>query len=102
MDVYLSSERKNKMNDKLRPCPFCGVKSTDVGFINHKANCYLMRKYMGDTKKNLLISWNTHPLEDELLEVLKHFVNSDWTSDEEYFETVTIGKAAIIKAEGKD
>lgn len=52
--------------EKLKPCSFCKAENTDVGFIGHTSECYLMRKYLGDTKDNLRESWNTRPIEDEL------------------------------------
>ena len=56
---------------ELGPCPFCGAKNTDVGFIAHTDDCYLMRRYMNAPKTKLIKSWNTRPLEDELRARLK-------------------------------
>ena len=51
----------------LKPCPFCGAENTDVGFIAHTDDCYLMRRYIGaSSRKELGIAWNTRPIEDEL------------------------------------
>jgi len=87
------------MNDKLRPCPFCGNLpriSPVTGEVLCNGNGHIA------TVAYTVRGWNTRPIEDKLLEALKHFVNSDWTSDEEYFEAVSIGKAAIAKAERRD
>ena len=48
------------MNDiELIPCPFCGAENTDVGFIGHTDDCYLILKYIGAAKKEQLIAaWN--------------------------------------------
>ena len=56
---------------ELVACPFCGAENTDVGFIGHTDNCYLMLKYMGVAKKAQLIkAWNTRPVEDALRAVV--------------------------------
>lgn len=52
---------------ELKPCPFCEAENTDVGFIAHTDDCYLMRRYIGaSSRKELGIAWNTRPIEDEL------------------------------------
>ena len=59
------------MSEELLPCPFCGVENTDVGFVAHTAECYLMRKYMGGKKRELIISWNTRHYPPEVTAVLE-------------------------------
>lgn len=56
---------------ELIPCPFCAAENTDVGFIQHTDDCYLMRKFMNAPIPRLIESWNTRPLEDELRARLK-------------------------------
>ena len=59
------------MSEELLPCPFCGVENTDVGFVAHTAECYLMRKYMGGKKRELRISWNTRHYPPEVQAVIE-------------------------------
>jgi hypothetical protein len=62
LDLWMEAE----MTDEIRPCPYCGAKNTDVGFIQHTDNCYLMQKYMRAPKAKLIEAWNTRPLEAAL------------------------------------
>ena len=56
---------------ELIPCPFCGTENTDVGFIGHTDDCYLMRRYMNAPKAKLIEAWNTRALEEGLAIKLK-------------------------------
>ena len=56
---------------ELIPCPFCGAENTDVGFIQHTDDCYLMLKYLNAPKQKLIEAWNTRPLEKRLTDKLK-------------------------------
>jgi hypothetical protein len=67
--------------DELKACPFCGAENTDVGFIAHTDDCYLMRRYIGaSSRKELGIAWNTRPIEDELRYPVMHI----WRIEESY------------------
>ena len=46
-------------DERLLPCPFCGKEQTDIGFIPHENDCYLMLNYMRASKRQLLYAWNT-------------------------------------------
>lgn len=53
--------------NELKNCPFCDAENTDVGFIRHSDDCYLMRKYMNvSTKQQLRDAWNARLREDAL------------------------------------
>ncbi len=79
-------------SDSLRPCPFCGIERSDVGFIAHTNECYLMIKYMGGhTNKELGEAWNTRPIEDKLtaeLEQEKDNCGKFFLALEEIYDTL--------------
>jgi hypothetical protein len=74
------------MSEELLPCPFCGTENTDVGFVAHTDDCYLMRKYMGGKKRELIISWNKRPIEDALIANIDVLRAAIGASEEKYIE----------------
>lgn len=68
------------MND-IKACPFCGVETSDVGFIAHTDGCYLILKYLNADKAKLIEAWNHRAHEEKLIKLLldaKNGTRDDW------------------------
>lgn len=52
-----------KMYSGLIRCPFCGAENTDINFIAHTDDCFLLLKYLGKETKS---AWNRRPQEEAL------------------------------------
>lgn len=83
------------MSDELKPCPFCGVKNTDVGFIDHAGSCYLMQKYMNSPKNKLIAAWNRRPLESRLKSIIALAISMDHSDAKQIAEFEYFAKEAI-------
>ena len=60
---------------KLKPCPFCSRDELHGQSCIKCSNCGAQSGWH-ENDKDAIAAWNTRPLEDELLEALKEFVES--------------------------